>query len=533
MIIDLRSRGDHFTKNVDLCIVGAGAAGIALAQSFNGTGIEVCLIESGGLDFADDTQALYAGSSIGQPVALEAGRERFLGGCMNHWGGRCAEFSDAELAKRSWIPDSGWPLTSEDLAPFYRRARVLAGMEPEWQPFQDVLKLLGVEPLANLTPAAALQVWRFAPNDRGLYWNFGKMYYGALRESRNVSLLLNANLTQIHTTQGNRHVETLTVKSLHGTTGTITAQNFVLSCGAIENARLLLSTCESAPAGLGNDHDVVGRYFMEHSRATAAAVIPKNRFSGIQDLFNESVGPDGVSYMVGLMLSEEAQRSDELLNCSAMFAYEGDPESGSTAAQDIWRKLRYGRWPADVGSDVWRIMRDMRGVGVNLERHFHHGRPPLLPVEAIDLVVDIEQVPDRDSRVTLGDKLDALGLPKVVVDWRVSELERETARAFMLHLGADFSRRGLGRMRLEPWVLDKTVAWKSGMYETYHYMGTTRISANPRTGVVDENCRVHGIDNLFVGGSSVFPTGGHVNPTLTIIALALRLSDHLHARMTA
>jgi choline dehydrogenase-like flavoprotein len=533
VLTDLRRLDSGFAKEVDLCIIGGGAAGIAIAQNLVGLGIQVCLVESGGFDYENETQQLYAGTSIGQPVELLAGRVRSFGGSTNHWGGRCAELSPTEVARRPWIPDSGWPLGLDELEPYYRRARTVCGLEADWASVDDVLQKLNASTLDDFTSAATTYVWRFAPSDGGLFWNFGKAYYDVIRRASNINLLVHANLTKFETNADGRHVTGVTVRSLSGVIGKISAKHYVLCCSGIENARLLLVGNDHAPAGLGNTHDVVGRYFMEHPRAVAATLFTNDRLSTLQDVFNEFTGPDGVRYQVGLALSQRAQWEGELLNCSAVFEYHGDPEAGTTAAREIWRSLRDGEWPSDIAADAWRVARDIHSVEPNLERLFLHGRPSLLPLQFAAIIVDIEQAPNRESRIYLGTKRDVLGVREAVVDWRLSDLERQTVRRFMLELGADFARRGVGRLRLEPWVDAPDGSWKNGVYEAFHYIGSTRMSPDPRHGVVDVDCGVHGMDNLFVAGSSVFPTSGHVNPTLTIVALALRLADHLKRRMAA
>ncbi len=527
MIRDLARSEGGGAIDCDLCIVGAGAAGITIASALIDRRLQICLIESGGFDYEADTQELYAGRSVGVPVALDAGRLRMFGGTTNHWGGRCAEFSDAEFAARAWIPQSGWPLPLETLAPYYARARAVCGLGTSWPSDAEMFGRLGLDPGLAAPGDVETQLWRFAPHEGGLFRNFGTAYREALAKAGNVQVLMHANLVGFATDPGARHVERIELRSLGGNGASIAARHFVLCAGGIENARLLLLPTAQAPAGLGNARDLVGRYLMQHDRAKAATIAVPDRLSRLQDLYNDFVGPDGIQYEVGLRLSGEAQRKAQVLNCSAVLQYDGDPAAGSTAAQDIWRKLREGRWTDDLGTKVWRVMSDLPAFGTNAERWLSTGRHPLLPLLAARVTVDLEQLPDPDSRITLGTERDALGLPRIVADWRVSDLERETARQFMIALGAQLGARGLGRLRIEPAFEQVGSDWVASADETYHYLGTTRMSADPSQGVVDPDCRVHGIDNLFVAGSSVFPTGGHVNPTLTIAALGLRLADHL------
>jgi choline dehydrogenase-like flavoprotein len=528
VIEDLRGQVDGLAYEADLCIIGAGAAGIAMATRFVATNIQVCLVESGGYEYEEDTQKLYAGRSLGVPVELEIGQLRILGGTTNHWGGRCAEFSAAEFAARDWVPHSGWPIDRDELKPFYRRARELCGLTADWASNEETLRFLHIADDSAAMDQIVTQIWRNVPRPGGRAWNFGLVYRLKLQHAANVRLVLHANCTAFHTNEQLGHVDSITVRSLTGVSGTITARAFVLCCGGIENPRLLLAASPSEQRGLGASHDLIGRFFMQHPRAEAARIVPAQSFSPMQDVYGECYGSDGVLYSVGLALGEAAQRQHKLLNCSAEIIYFGDPRAGVTAAQDIWRRLREGRWTDDLGTKVWRAVRDLSAIESNAERRLLHGKHPLLPLESASLRVEVEQMPNPDSRVLLGGERDALGMRQPVTDWRFSPVEKQTVRHFTLATAAAFARRGFGRVALLPWLEERNDRWPQLMRQL-HFMGTTRMSATPAQGVVDSSCRVWGVDNLYIAGSSVFPVGGHVNPTLTLTALALRLADHLTA----
>ena len=230
------------------------------------------------------------------------------------------------------------------------------------------------------------------------------------------------------------------------------------------------------------------------------------------------------------------QEKERLLDCSAVLQYQGDPDSGVTAAQDIWRSLLDGHWAPDMGEKVARIAGDFGAFAHGLERRLTAGHSLALegaagvPSRSALIVLDLEQVPDPESRISLAEDRDSLGLRRVKVDWRHSELERRTAARFTNLIASEFARLGIGRCRIEPWLQHDGVPITDGLGETYHHMGTTRMAEDPREGVVDKDCAVHGMDNLYVAGSSVFPTGGQANPTLTLVALALRLADRLKLR---
>jgi choline dehydrogenase-like flavoprotein len=531
MIADLRNLADLRDLEVDLCVIGAGAAGITIAQAFADSRYRVCLIEAGGFDYEEETQALYDGQSVGIPVGLDFGRLREFGGTTNHWSGRCAPLDEIDFAQRDWVPHSGWPLGPDELQPYYLRAAAVCGFPDAWSPDGSVLRDLDVIMPELDRDRLRPFVWHYAREGGDTPWNFGLRYRDRLDQSQTVQVLLHANLTRIEASSNQDAVDAVTVASLNGNACRIVARHFILCCGGIENARLLLAACPEAPQGLGNRHDLVGRFFAQHPRGPGAVLIPAH--AGLQDLFSTFILPSsGLEFGLGLALAPEAQREYGLLNCSAVLTYQQDPHSGWAAAKQLGQELRAGQMPEHLGEEIWDVLRDLGGVATNLERHLVEGRRADPPLISATVLLDIEQSPNRDSRIMLGDGHDALGMPVVRVDWRLSELERRTAAQFSTFIGTELARLGLGRMRLESWLTDASPLSEAPIEETYHHIGTTRMADDPAQGVVDAQCRVHGMANLWVAGSSVFPTGGHVNPTFSIVALALRLADHLQKKLS-
>jgi choline dehydrogenase-like flavoprotein len=523
VIEDLRQLGGGAPIACDLCLIGAGAAGITVAREFIGSGLTVSLVESGGLDFDSETQALYAGENVGLPEhGVDIGRLRFFGGTTNHWGGRCTPLSPLDFAVRPWIPYSGWPITRNDLDPYYRRARNVCGLgAPRTQ--EEILSALAIRPPALPPNLLELKLWEHAPYP----WSFGAVYREELRKAADIHVLLHANLTRIATTTARSAVSAITVKSLEGASRVINARCYVLCCGAIENARQLLSTSDETAPALGNGHDLVGRFYMDHFRGQVATLVTADPQPEIETVFNYFGGPAQRLYQIGIELSPEAQRDQNLLNACAVFDYEGNPESGIAEAQAIWRQLQQGKWAPDIGEKVWRVLRDLDSVAAMVRRRLSDDRHPIMPLKAGLTISDIEQAPNPESRVTLSDTVDALGQRRVCLNWQATALERRTAKHLAIAIGSTLLRLGFGRCRIEPWLAEPSGSASFGLGETFHQSGTTRMATDPRFGVVDADCRVYGVENLYIAGSSVFPTGGHANPTFTIVALALRLADHL------
>jgi choline dehydrogenase-like flavoprotein len=274
---------------------------------------------------------------------------------------------------------------------------------------------------------------------------------------------------------------------------------------------------------------MIGRFFMQHPRGVIGKLETSPATAlALQDRYNIFQVTHGLQYEVGLALSEAAQREHGLLNASAILTYEADPDSGWEATKRlIGASEDGGRRTGDIG----RLLRDPMSAARNLWRRGVQKRHAGFPVTAINVLIDLEQRPDPESRITLTDERDRLGMRKASVDWRLAEQERHTAAVFADILRRFFGETGVGRMRSEPW-LQETGPIGDELAGTYHHIATLRMSTGPESGVVDADCMVHGTDNLFVAGCAVFPTGGHANPTFTIIALALRLADRLRSRLS-
>jgi choline dehydrogenase-like flavoprotein len=531
-LFDLRCFEDHSPIETDLCIVGTGPAGLSIANEFADSGIRVLVLESGGFDDEPDTQALYEIESTGdvRTIDQEFIRRRIFGGSSHVWSGRCAPFDPIDFENRSWVPYSGWPLTDLEIDPFIRRASVYLGLgnyeynESLWDRFKV------------LPQHASLDATIFRP----MFWQFSRSsrdvkqpaHFGRDRLSSNapnIQVLLHANLTHINLSSDGSRFESADVSTLDGKRVRVNSKTLVLCCGGVENARLLLASNRTLSQGVGNQNDLVGRFLMDHIDCPIGSYDPitasemRSRFGHywIDDENGRHV------YENGLALSRSIQQQNQLLNCHA-FVLAFGPISG-----DPWealKRLTSARRPyANMLPDSMAVLKGTAEIGQGLHRrHFKH-RPQLERQMRTELHIILEQSPDPESRVTLSkEKRDALGMPIANLHWRVSDLERRTAAR-----SSQLLFQELKRLRLplpSPMVRpDEQSDWISNCTEKAHPTGTTRMSDNAKDGVVDRHCQVHGVKGLFVAGSSVFPTAGAVNPTLMIVAMALRLSDRLKA----
>jgi choline dehydrogenase-like flavoprotein len=526
-LLDARRSAPERPLAVDLCIVGAGAAGITLAREFIGSGRRVVVLESGGLEYSPRVQQLYAGENVGVPsYALTYSRFRVFGGSTTRWPAQCRPLDPLDFEARPGIAHSGWPFDSRHLEAWYPRAQAVCGLsvgqDGGWLPDPGGLPLAGDELEAI--------VFRFGyPRD------FGQTHRQEFERAAEIEVLLHANVVEIEPTPDLRSIRAVRAKVLEGREFEVEAAAYVLACGGIENARLLLASNRLAPSGVGNLHDLVGRFFMDHPYLTTGHFVPAAPRDADGPHVIRSFKHVGLEqkFHLGFALDQRIRRNEALTGCSAYFirslASEVLPEHFSPGGQ---ARLRLAELlehrvlaGAEVGRHLRRVAKGYREVALTLARRASEVISPrhLLAYRTI-----LETTPRPDSRVTLGTARDRLGMPIVRVDWRISASDRRGLDRLRQAMVTAIESKGLGVLVEDPGVGDG--GWPRSMAGGKHHMGTTRMHVDPKQGVVDPDGRVHGIANLYVAGSSVFPTGGYANPTFTIVALALRLADHLKSR---
>jgi|SRR5882724_11083240 len=531
MFVDARTLPHETEVRADLCIIGAGAAGITIAREFIGSPLEVCVLESGGLALDGETQRLAGGRNVGFPYfVLETTRLRVFGGSTEHWAGLSRPLEESDFEVRDWVGGSGWPFPRSHLEPYYLRAHPICQLgaydyrvDPWETPGSPRLPLAG--------DRLRTCVLRRSPPTR-----FGRVYHNEIERAGKVRVYLHSNVTQIELAPTGRAVQRLEVACLTGARFRVSARLYVLATGGLENPRLLLASNRVAPNGVGNDHDLVGRYFMEHLSPFGGVFMPTNPALPL-GLYQHGRGLAPYGF---LCPSAETQRREGLLNFRILLLAApelevmGNSIDGVRAAHSLIESARRGKLDDDFGVHVRQVAADLEEEALYAYKaFFRRDERPL----AYYLPMEIEQEPNLSSRVTLTNERDALGMPRIALDWRFGELEKRTFRRGVEILAAEVGQAGLGRVKLLPDNVTLTggvfrsstevVGWPQSVDGLYHHMGTTRMARDPKRGVVNEDCRVHEIDNLFIAGSSVFPTAGYTNPTLTIVALSLHLADHL------
>jgi len=529
MLIDLRSEPQAAAIESDICIVGAGAAGITLARKLRQLGRDVCLLESGGLDYEAVTQDLYRGANVGMPYyELDKSRLRFFGGTVAIWGGRCALLDPIDFEQRPWVAHSGWPIRRTDLDPWYREAHRIFDLD-RFNYEDEVWNELGLDD-PGLDPAKLdAKLWRFD--------ELGERFIGDrakdLFDDPGLRILLHANVVALKATANGASIDHLEVRPIGGLARAVRAKRFVLAAGAIENSRLLLVSNDVEPNGLGNAHDQVGRCFMEHP-AGRIAKIETDRAFDIWAMFQKRFMAGGVPLAPALRLADHAQRERKALNSIVTFKLQRDPSRGVALGNRIYQSALHSVSPTRRGRVLDHLYRGARGwihreVRSTVER-WRASRG----ITGLYAIMRGEQAPNPASRVLLSSELDSLGNRRADLDWRMTDIDKHTALVMAETIDAEFSRLDWGRASPSDWLAEAGPNWPvdptvgNHPLANYHQLGGTRMSSESARGVVDTDCRVHGIANLYVAGGSVFTTSGWANPTLTIVALALRLADRLN-----
>ena len=539
MIIDARSLNSEEILETHVCIIGSGPAGITIAREFANKNFQVCLLDSGGFEFDSKIQSLSEGKAIGDPYPeISSTRRRQFGGTSHTWEGqngykeygfRCLPLDEIDFEQRDWLPYSGWPFTKADLDPFYARSHEVCQIGPYAYKVED-----WEDQRAKQLPFKSDRIGT-SMSQYGLRYPFTEEYPEQIKKTPNITTIIYANVVEIVTDETNQTVTSLRVASSQDQQFWVKGKIFVLATGGLENARLLLASNRQQRSGLGNQNDVVGRFFMDRPILSCKLIPYKHELleqTALYDIYRTK----GVPVMARVRLKDEFLRREHILNNGAqLFPRPQDRQREATLAlrsllsknrrssQGIIKNLTTALRGTDylIAAGFWAAIRKIPAL--------RRGDWSYLPYEKqrfsqFEVFYQIEQAPDPNNRVTLGAERDFLGQNKVEIHWRLNPIDIDNANRVQEIWAEEFHKAGLGKLEFA----NKREDWKFENLAMHHHMGTTRMHNDPKQGVVDANCKVHGISNLFVAGSSVFPTAGYSNPTLTIIALALRLADHIN-----
>lgn len=536
------SRSSQLTS--DVCIIGAGGAGITLACELDSSGIDVVLLEAAGVGILDHvSQDPYAGTASRAHPQPSSFRRRAFGGTTTIWGGRCVPYDPIDFEQREYVANSGWPIAFWDVARHYPKA--LAYCDAGSFDFSVSGSLNDRTPtlpgIQNSTEIESDLVERYS-----LPTNFGLRYRRQLQRSGNVRVITHAQALRLKLVASGNRVSAVEFSDRSGRVVQATARTFVLAMGGIESTRMLLASDPSG-VGLGNQSDCVGRYYTCHLENVLGVV----RAPDLPVVFDFQKTRDGVYARRKLQIGAGAQKRDQILNIAFRLHYPNvaDPEHGSAILSAIYlakrllvpeyrRILQYGQVETASDSSFHRHVGNVaKGVPKLFAFSADWTRRRLLARRKLPYVLvpnsdgsfpvefHAEQTPLRESRISLGADKDSYGVPRVRIDWKASDFDLESiCRAYQL-LRRELRSSAKCELDFDDAKLSELVSqsWPVGG----HHIGTARMSKDPSSGVVDENCAVHELPNLFVASSAVFPTSSHANPTLTIVALSVRLAEHL------
>ena len=489
--IDARTLDAATVLEPDLAIIGGGPAGISLALALADTKLNILLLESGGVNFDPQNQKLYAGAQTGRRyIALDAGRLRLLGGSTNHWGGWCRPLDAIDFERRDWMPHSGWPFPKTALEAYYPRAQKLVEAGP-WLYDKAGASIASLGAPLQLGDGGVYTSWfQFSKTrDSNLPTYFGHRYEDDLKRAAHVKPMLHANVTGIRLTRDAQRVDRLDVATLNGKHFTVKPRITVLACGGMENVRLLLASNDVMASGVGNQNDLVGRFFADNP-------IPRDVATMVS-----FAGPLAPYYGNNLAVA-----NGPILQ--ATFA----PTDAFRRARRVTASLTTVEQPVELDeTGKAAVITTAIALGVDASN-----------AKVYSLGCGLELLPDPDRRLTLTGEKDALGLPRLKLSMRMAEADFTLYHDTLRELGRQLLSSGAGMLKI-----NRRESWSENMDWGNHHLGTTRMHDDPKQGVVDADARVHGVGNLYVAGSSVFPTYSASNPTLNLIALTLRLADRL------
>ncbi len=507
MIIEFESWiNEKPDEKYDVCIIGAGAMGIALALDLQkDKNKRVLLLEQGGYE----TRPAKDGD-VGNTGQLESGLSGShacgLGGSTTLWGGQALPFDSIDFAERPWVPNQPWPVSETELTVFYARVEDLFGVDQV--PFTKNINQLSLSKTGKLKQGFS----KFSPVP-----SFLTKFSKTLAQAENVEVVLNAKVSEL---VGSKLEGLQEVRFVSGAKRVAMASHYVVACGGIATPELLL-----ASPSLPINRLLVGKYYQDHIGVYGAKLIPINH-EKFQQLFATRLYK-GVKCLPKISLSERTQREDRTLNITANIEVQTAIQSPLNMMRSLYNQFSNRVFNQAFYSTLWSLVKSPRELLLGLYEIIFRKRI-IIPKNAdYFLVANVESKPIADSQVTLNNNEPKKTIYKPTINWLVDDMSRRTALIYYQAVKVELEEAGIAKVVIKKELAEASYAWHEHCYALYHHMGATRMSGSQSEGVVDQNCRVYGLDNLYIAGPSILPTTSSSNPTFTALAFALRLSSHL------
>jgi choline dehydrogenase-like flavoprotein len=520
MIFDLENASGAEFPNPDVCIVGAGAAGIVLAVELQRYGKRVLLLDGGGQSVELSAREPYQSEVTGYlHHGVHDGRFRALGGTTTRWGGQILELDDIDFERRPWVDGSGWPFGKSELTPHYKRALELEGLNGAINHDREIWKALGIPPVTEFGEELTGYVSRWCPEP-----NLSRVHRAHLTANENIGVFLHANAVGVEMKGDGETVSGIRCRTFGQKVVTFRAKSYVLCLGGIETCRFLLQQGVNSRYPWSESR-LLGRHFQDHLSVPCGEV--ENVDAGKFHRYFDNIFYRGYKYHPKFKTTERAQAQHNTLNVAGAFAFLSGADETLNRIKSGFKNIIRGRLGDLSAAEMKAVAGNIPLLARQAHRYLFQHRAYVPRGSRIVLLAHCEQEPLSASNITLSNQRDSIGLLRARLDWRVADREIETARLFAQTVKAAFEELGLASVRLDPELLSGDVRVAGQVEDSNHHMGGARMAESAQAGVVSPQLRIHGTRNFYACSAAVFPCSGFSNPTHTVLALAVRLAGHL------
>lgn len=547
MLINSEDLEDKTILESHVAVVGAGPAGIVLALELEKLGCDVILVESGCINLSRNIQNLNEVNYFDPQfhASMSDCTRRQVGGTSVIWGGRCVPYDPIDFDSRDYIPHSSWPIDYEEISAYFQSAcdYFFCGSSEF-----NIYNIPNIKQKSIVPGLPDKEVLTSKLERWSLPTNFGKEYFNVLKQSTRIKLFYRLTCIEIETNTRGTYVEQIQAKTLNGKTALIRSKQYILAGGALNTTRLLLASDRKHPGGIGNHSGLLGRFYMGHLSGEIAVIhfttpakltefgfdrdpgriYVRRRFSFTREFLNEKKLANIVAWLGAPRFGDPSHLNGIL---SAAYIALNFPILKNYLASTAIRNQLFkgGYWP-----HIRNILKDLPSIfafmpSFTYKRFVAHRKIPALFVHSdlneYPLHYHSEQVPNFDSVVSLSSNHDELGMRRLDINLRYTQQDIDSVIRAHRYWDQHLRKYNCGYLKYLTHDLEASI-WEQTR-DGFHQIGTTRMSEHPQDGVVDVNCKVHGVDNLFVASSSTFVTSGQANSTFMIVAFALRLAEHL------